>query len=147
LDDIAEVEAARARREARCEIDADIRPVRCTGDPMAISRMVRNLLENAVRHADSRVTLAVASSDGTALLTVSDDGPGIPPADRTRVFERFVRLDSDRARSGGGAGLGLAIVAEVVAAHGGTVTVGDRPGGGTRMSVSLPGFEPQHGSR
>lgn len=142
LDDIAEVEAARARREARCEIDADIRPARCTGDPMAISRMVRNLLENAVRHANSRVTLAVTSSDGTVFLTVSDDGPGIPPADRTRVFERFVRLDSDRARSGGGAGLGLAIVAEVVAAHGGTVMVDDRPGGGTRMSVSLPGFEP-----
>lgn len=147
LDDIAEAETARARREARCEIDTDIRPARCTGDPMAISRMIRNLVENAVRHADSRVTVAVGSSNGAAILTVSDDGPGISPAERARVFERFVRLDSDRARSGGGAGLGLAIVAEVVAAHGGAVDVDDRPGGGTRMIVSLPQCEPQHNSR
>ncbi len=138
LDDIAEVEAARARREARCAIDTDTYPARCTGDPVAISRMIRNLLENAVHHANSRVYLVVGSSNGTAILAVSDDGPGISPAERARVFERFVRLDSDRARSGGGAGLGLAIVAEVVAAHGGTVTIDDRPGGGTTMIVALP---------
>lgn len=138
LDDIAEAEAARVRRDAGCAIDLDVCPVRFTGDPEAISRMARNLLENAARHASSRVTLEVGSQDATAVLTVSDDGPGIAPAERTRVFERFVRLDSDRARSGGGAGLGLAIVAEVVAAHGGTITVDDRPGGGTRMTVALP---------
>ncbi len=147
LDDVAEVEAARARREARCAIDTDICPARCSGDPVAISRMIRNLVENAVRHANSRVVLEVGCSNGTAILTVSDDGPGISPADRVRVFERFVRLDSDRARSGGGAGLGLAIVAEVVAAHGGTVTIDDRPGGGTRMIVSLPQRGPQHNNR
>ena len=147
LDDIAEVEAARARREARCAIDTDTCPARCTGDPVAISRMIRNLLENAVHHANSRVVLEVGSGNGTAILAVSDDGPGISPAERARVFERFVRLDSDRARSGGGAGLGLAIVAEVVAAHGGTVTIDDRPGGGTRMIVSLPQREPQHNNR
>lgn len=147
LDEVAEVEVARVRREARCAIDADIRPVRCTGDPMAISRMIRNLVENAVRHANSRVYVEVGSSDGMAILTVSDDGPGISPADRSRVFERFVRLDSDRARSGGGAGLGLAIVAEVVAAHGGSVAIAERPGGGTRMMVSLPLRGPQHSNR
>ena len=147
LDEIAEVEAARARREARCAIDTDICPARCTGDPVAISRMIRNLVENAVRHANSCVTLEVGSSNGAAILNVSDDGPGIAAADRARVFERFVRLDSDRARSGGGAGLGLAIVAEVVAAHGGTVTIDDRPGGGTRMIVSLPWGGPQHDNR
>lgn len=143
LDDIAEVEAARARREARCAIDTDTYPARCTGDPVAISRMIRNLLENAVHHANSRVYLEVGSRNGTATLAVSDDGPGISPAERVRVFERFVRLDPDRARSGGGAGLGLAIVAEVVAAHGGTVTIDDRPGGGTTMIVALP----QHANR
>lgn len=147
LDEVAEVEVARCRRQARCAIDADIRPVRCAGDPMAISRMIRNLVENAVRHATSRVYVEVGGSDGTAILTVSDDGPGISPADRSRVFERFVRLDSDRARSGGGAGLGLAIVAEVVAAHGGSVTIAERPGGGTRMRVSLPLRGPQRSNR
>lgn len=143
LDDVAKAEAARALREARCVIDTDVRPVRITGDPEAISRMTRNLVENAVRHADSRVALEVGGEDGKAVLTVSDDGPGIAPAERTRVFERFVRLDSDRARSGGGAGLGLAIVAEVVTAHDGTITIDDRPGGGTRMIVALP----QHSNR
>ncbi len=138
LDGLAEVEAARARRVAGCAVDTDFRPARLTGDPPAVSRMIRNLVDNAVRHANSRVVIEVGARNGTATLTVSDDGPGIAPADRTRVFERFVRLDSDRSRSGGGAGLGLAIVAEIVAAHGGTITVDDRPGGGTRMTVELP---------
>jgi Histidine kinase-, DNA gyrase B-, and HSP90-like ATPase/DJ-1/PfpI family len=85
-------------------------------------------VDNAVRHAKSRVDIHVGRRDSNVILTVSDDGPGIAPTDRARVFERFVRLDSDRARSGGGTGLGLAIVAEVVAAHGGTVNIDDRPG-------------------
>jgi signal transduction histidine kinase len=72
------------------------------------------------------------------MLTVGDDGPGIPEEDRVRVFDRFVRLDSARARSGGGTGLGLAIVSEVVAAHGGNVAIGDRPGGGALVTVQLP---------
>lgn len=138
LHDLAEEHARRARRAARCSVDVDVRPVRVSGDPAALSRMIRNLVDNAVRHADSCVTVTVTTSDGAAVLAVADDGPGIAPADRDRVFERFVRLDSDRARSGGGAGLGLAIVAEVAAAHGGTVTVGDRTGGGTVLAVTLP---------
>jgi signal transduction histidine kinase len=138
LGDLAEVEAARMRRGAGCTIHTDISPARLTGDPAAVSRVIRNLVDNAVRHAKSRVDIAVGSRDGGAILTVSDDGPGIAPAERTRVFGRFVRLDSDRSRTGGGAGLGLAIVAEVVAAHGGEVTINDRPGGGTKMIVALP---------
>jgi signal transduction histidine kinase len=105
--------------------------------------MIRNVVDNAVRHANSLIAIEVSSRNGTAILTISDDGPGIAPAERTRVFERFVRLDADRSRSGGGAGLGLAIVAEVVAAHGGTVTIDDRSGGGTKMIVILP----QHTNR
>jgi signal transduction histidine kinase len=143
LDDLAEVEAARVRREAGCTIHTDICPARLTGDPAAMSRMIRNLVDNAVRHANSHIAIEVSSRNGTAILSISDDGPGIAPAERTRVFERFVRLDSDRSRSAGGAGLGLAIVAEVVAAHGGTVTIDDRPGGGTKMIVTFP----QHTNR
>ena len=73
------------------------------------------------------------------LLTVGDDGAGIPPEDRTRVFERFVRLDDDRSRAGGGSGLGLAIVAEIVHSHGGTIRVEPDPVlGGALMVVELP---------
>lgn len=138
LDDLAHAEAARVRRAAACTVETKIGPTRLTADPAAVSRIVRNLIDNAVRHANSRIGIEVSNENGTAVLSVSDDGPGIPHAERSRIFERFVRLDSDRARSGGGAGLGLAIVAEVVAAHGGTVTVEDRPGGGTTMTVTLP---------
>ncbi len=143
LDDIAEVEASRVRRSAECSVQTAISPTHLTGDPAALSRVVRNLVDNAVRHAKSRVELNIDSRDGTATVAVSDDGPGIAPADRGRVFERFVRLDSDRARSSGGSGLGLAIVAELVAAHGGTVSIRDRSGGGTTVLVKLP----QHTSR
>ncbi|BAX94378.1 sensor histidine kinase [Mycobacterium shigaense] len=138
LGDLAEVEATRAQRETGCEIYTDISSARLIGDPSAMGRVIRNLVENAVRHAKSRIDVRVSSRGGAAVLTVSDDGPGIAPADRGRVFERFVRLDEARARSGGGTGLGLAIVAEVVAAHGGRVTIDDRPGGGTAMTVTLP---------
>ena len=73
------------------------------------------------------------------ILTVSDDGDGIPPADRDRVFDRFVRLDDARARDTGGSGLGLAIVREIARAHGGSVQVEDAPDlGGARLSVTLP---------
>ncbi|SPM41985.1 histidine kinase [Mycobacterium numidiamassiliense] len=138
LGDLAEVEVARARRGAGCTIHTEISPVPLIGDPAGLTRVIRNLVDNAVRHAKSRVEIDVESRGDTAIVTVGDDGPGIPAADRVRVFGRFVRLDADRARSGGGTGLGLAIVAEVVAAHGGAVTIDDRPGGGTTMIVALP---------
>jgi len=108
------------------------------GDRGGLSRVMRNLLENAIRHAESRVDVRVYPDGSNAVVTVADDGPGIPEADRKRIFERFVRLDSGRARSGGGTGLGLAIVSEVVGAHGGTVTVDDRPGGGALIVVRVP---------
>ena len=147
LGDLAEVEVNRARRDAGCAIHTEVSAVCFIGDPAAVSRVIRNIVDNAVRHAKSRVDIHVGSRDGDAIITVSDDGRGIPPAERARVFERFVRLDSDRARSSGGSGLGLAIVAEVVAAHGGTVTIDDRPGGGTKITVALPQNWPQHNNR
>jgi signal transduction histidine kinase len=103
---------------------------------------VRNLLANAVRHARDRVTVTLDERDDRVLLVVDDDGPGIPEEERSRVLERFVRLDEARTRDGGGAGLGLAIVSKVVESSGGTVVVGEAPGGGARLTVSLPAVAP-----
>lgn len=138
LDDLA-LEAARAlRRDAKLAVDATaVSGGRVRGDPDGLRRVVANLAENAARHAVARVAISVAEEGNEVRLRVDDDGPGIAPADRDRVFERFVRLDAARARDAGGSGLGLAIVAELVAAHGGTVVVGDSPLGGTRVEVRL----------
>ena len=92
-------------------------------------------------HATSTVTLGVRRNGDRVLLTVTDDGPGIPEPDRTRVFDRFTRLDDARTRDDGGAGLGLAIVAELVRLHAGTVTLGDAAPG-LRVAVSLPATDP-----
>ncbi|ONI90470.1 hypothetical protein ALI22I_12080 [Saccharothrix sp. ALI-22-I] len=112
-------------------------PVEVMGDRSHLERVVRNLLDNAERHASSHVEVTVVVEGGTAVLRVADDGPGIPEADRERVFERFVRLDEGRARDEGGAGLGLAIVREGVLAHGGTVGIEDSDRG-TVVAVRLP---------
>jgi len=104
--------------------------------PVAQSPTTGELL--AARHAASRVEVTVTSRGDHAVLSVADDGPGIPPADRLRVFDRFVRLDSARSRGGGGTGLGLSIAAEIVAAHGGNIAVCDRLGGGNVVTVQLP---------
>jgi signal transduction histidine kinase len=110
-----------------------------SGDPQALRHVLTNLVDNAVRHATSRVTLA-GVPDG---FTVIDDGPGIAPADRERVFERFTRLDDARARDAGGAGLGLAIVQELVRRHGGTVTLADaHPGVRARVRLPVPPSTP-----
>lgn len=138
LDDIASTEMGRLLRETELTVDAELIPTRLLGDSGGLSRVLRNLLDNAARHATSRVELRVRPEAGNAVLTVADDGPGIPEADRARVFDRFVRLDTARARSGGGTGLGLAIVSEVVAAHGGTVTISDRSGGGAMVTIQVP---------
>jgi signal transduction histidine kinase len=138
LDVIAEGDAARVRRESGLDVHTDLEEARLIGDVSGISRVLRNLLDNAVRHAKSRIEITVAARGEQVVLTVGDDGPGIPAADRTRVFDRFVRIDTDRSREAGGTGLGLAIVAEIVAAHRGTVGIDERSGGGTRVTVTLP---------
>jgi len=110
------------------------------GDPAALDRLVTNLLDNAVRHAASRVTVHLTeAADTSVTLLVDDDGPGVPPADRLRVFERFVRLDGARARDEGGTGLGLAIVAAVAEAQHGSVAIEESPSGGARFRVTFPG--------
>ncbi|MFG2013474.1 sensor histidine kinase [Actinomadura geliboluensis] len=108
------------------------------GVPGRLARVVGNLLDNAQRHADAAVRLSLREEAGSAVLRVADDGPGVPPADRERIFERFVRLDDARSRDEGGAGLGLAIARDLVAAHGGSLTVGEAPGGGALFEVRLP---------
>lgn len=118
------------------------RPVEAVVDVESLSRAIRNLLDNAARHAATRVVVDVARFARTVEIGVSDDGPGIPAADRSRIFDRFARLDHARARDAGGTGLGLAIVREIVHAHGGTVRVDDarvdgaRPG--ARFLLTLP---------
>ncbi|MCH0540410.1 HAMP domain-containing histidine kinase [Streptomyces sp. MUM 203J] len=120
-------------------LELDAPPVRVPGDAGSLERLLRNLLGNACRHATARVLVAVRVEDGTAVLEVLDDGPGIPADDRERVFARFTRLDEARARSSGGAGLGLAIAREIAVRHGGTLRAAASRWGGARLVARLPG--------
>jgi signal transduction histidine kinase len=136
LDDLVLEEAARVRPVA---IDtAQVSAGRVAGDARQLARLVRNLLDNACAHARSRVAVDVTAQAGEVRLVVDDDGAGVPPEERDRVFERFTRLDEGRGRDGGGAGLGLAMVRAIAERHGGTVEVGDAPIGGARFVVRLP---------
>jgi signal transduction histidine kinase len=103
-----------------------------------LQRVVRNLLDNAARHASTTVAVGLQSTDDVVELTIDDDGPGIPVEDREKVFERFTRLDDGRARDAGGLGLGLSMVRAITEQHGGTVVIGDAPLGGARLQVRLP---------
>ena len=113
-------------------------PAIIDGDEFQLRRMVRNLIENAEEHATSHVNLTLQTTPGIVRLTVADDGPGIPPADRRHIFERFVRLDSARTRNFGGTGLGLAIVHDVVVSHHGSITITDTDPRGSTFTVDLP---------
>jgi signal transduction histidine kinase len=135
LDDLLFAEADRLRSATNLTIGtAGVSAGQVRGDEAALARMIHNLADNAARHARTAITFGLTESDGTVVLTVSDDGPGIPPADRVRVFDRFVRLDSARSRDTGGAGLGLAIVAEVIERHRGTIRIT----GGSTFEARLP---------
>ncbi|MGV9450869.1 sensor histidine kinase [Streptomyces sp. NPDC003635] len=143
MDDLVLEEVRRLRAAPGPRIDSSgVGAARVTGDEEALRRLVRNLGENAARHARARVAFALTDTgDGQVRLTVDDDGPGVPPADRRRVFDRFVRLDESRARGEGGAGLGLAIVAEVASAHRGRAEAAEGGLGGARFVVTLPSAE------
>jgi signal transduction histidine kinase len=113
-------------------------------DAEELRRAVENLIDNAVRHAHNRVEVEAFLDHDQAVISVSDDGPGIPAQDRERVFERFTRLDDSRGRNSGGAGLGLAIVRELVTRAGGTVTLTEaEPPWNTRVELRLPAAQPQ----
>ncbi|WP_280393153.1 HAMP domain-containing sensor histidine kinase [Nocardia brasiliensis] len=107
------------------------------GRKIELERALANLLDNAERHGGGLVEVKVCRAGSDALVVIDDTGPGVPEADRSRIFERFVTAKIGR-RTGTGTGIGLALVAETVAAHGGSVTCTDRPGGGARFIVRLP---------
>lgn len=139
LDDVVLAEIARLHARAGITVDAHrVGAGRTRGSAVLLGQVVRNLLDNACRHARTSVTVALTEDGDQVELEVCDDGPGVPAADRDRVFERFVRLDDARARDEGGSGLGLAIVRRIVDSGGGTVEVGDTPSGGARFTVRLP---------
>ncbi len=124
-------------------------PVRVTLDPgvevtanaLWLGRVVTNLVDNAQRYADRSVDVTLRTTSGprqrVAVLEVVDDGPGVPAADRERIFERFTRLDDSRSRDHGGAGLGLAIARDLSTHHGGTLTAEDSARG-ARLVLRLP---------
>ncbi len=138
LEELVMEQCSRVRRTSPVTVDSSgVSAARVNGDEEQLGRVIRNLLDNAQRHARTRVRVSLAEQEGSAELRVADDGPGVAVADRTRIFERFVRADDARTRSDGGSGLGLAIVAEIVALHGGSISVVDaRPG--AEFVVRLP---------
>lgn len=138
VDDIVGAEAARLRTAGLLQVEAQVAAGRVVGDPDELHRAVRNLVDNACRFAATRVGLWVGQEQGEVVVHVDDDGPGIPPEERVRVFERFVRLDPARGRHHSGAGLGLPIVSSIVAAHGGSVAAEESPWGGARFTLRLP---------
>ncbi len=137
LDDVVLAEVAVVRLRTT-PVAVTVHPVRIRGDEGRLGRVVRNLLENAERHTDGRIRVTLDARRDHAILTVDNDGPLIAVGERERVFQRFVRLDDSRTRDTGGTGLGLAIVADIVGAHGGTVTAGESPEGWCRFVVTLP---------
>jgi signal transduction histidine kinase len=138
LDDLAYTERERlAARRPDLTVRTQLAPVRVTGDAHDLGRALRNLADNAAHHARREVVLRVWADDGWGCLDVTDDGPGVPAAERERIFERFVRLDDSRARADGGSGLGLPITREIIAAHGGTVRVLAGPGMTIRVRLPL----------
>ncbi|MGI9608623.1 MAG: sensor histidine kinase [Acidimicrobiales bacterium] len=139
LDGMLFDEARRLQQRDLVRVDASrVGPVVARADRAQLGRVVRNLVDNAERHASSAVGLGVHAEDSAVVLRVDDDGPGIAVDDRSLVFQRFARLDSARGRATGGTGLGLAIVADIVARHGGSVAVHDSPLGGARIEIRLP---------
>ncbi|MGB3829910.1 MAG: ATP-binding protein [Ornithinimicrobium sp.] len=139
FDDHVVGEKARLTHAGVQDVVMEVRAVRVTGDAQHLVRAVRNITDNAARYAATRVELRLAVVNGWVQLDVIDDGPGIPVADRERVFERFVRLDSSRERGTGGTGLGLAITREIARAHGGDVTVvTEGRGRGAHLRLTLP---------
>ncbi|RFU38659.1 sensor histidine kinase [Actinomadura logoneensis] len=139
LHEIADQEVLRRPRRTRVRVVGDA-PVVVRGGRLELARVLTNLIDNADRHAATAVTVEVGEQDGQAVVEVVDDGGGIPPEDRERVFNRFTRLAEARHEDAGGTGLGLAISRDIVEAHGGTLVITDRTDGtrGARFILRLP---------
>lgn len=139
LDDLVLEEVTRVRRTTDVRIDVSrVSAGQAEGSKILLGQVVRNLLDNAVRHATTEVSVSLQEDGDHVTMCVDDDGPGVAAADAGRIFERFVRLDEARAQEGGGAGLGLAIVQRIVEVAGGVVEVSRSPLGGARFSVVVP---------
>lgn len=144
---VAAAAPALHRRDLAVDSDIDIEKsgTSAYGDRDKLQRLLSNLLSNAIRHAESRISISVHADQehqGWTVISVEDDGPGIPVDERDKVFQRYYRTDSARNRSSGGSGLGLAICAEIVKAHGGDIEAGKSEGhgglGGARIELRLP---------
>jgi len=121
FDDLLYEEASRVRSMSELTVDTSaVAPTRVLGDPTMFKRMIRNVVDNAMRYAQSELRFDSHYDSDDALIVVSDDGEGIDVADSARFFERFTRADSARSRQSGGTGLGLAIVTEIALRHGGS---------------------------
>ncbi len=139
LDDLVLEETARIGAQGLLELDISaVSGAHVLGDRGQLGRAVRNLLDNAERHAESRITVRLAEADGQAVLAISDDGPGIAPEDAGRIFERFSRLDGARARDSGGSGLGLAIARDIVERHHGSLEPVSFSTPGASFELRLP---------
>ncbi len=138
LDDIVLEQAQRSSATTKIDTSrVSAGQVRCNPDHLV--QVVRNLLDNALRHATGTVTLEVREQGSIVMLHVDDDGTGVDPADRERIFDRFARTDDARARHLGGTGLGLAIASDLIHRHDGEITVDNSPIlGGARFTVTLP---------
>jgi signal transduction histidine kinase len=136
--DLASIVAVEVDAITTVELETHVRPVQVQGSAADLTRLVRNLVDNATRYADRRIAVSLCKEGGAAVLRVDDDGAGVPGPDRERVFERFTRLDDSRTRAGGGVGIGLAVVRRVAESYGGSVAIGDAPLGGARFEVRIP---------
>ena len=138
LDDVIHEVCDRTRLRGGVSVDTSaVEPVEIRGDAHQLDQLIGNVLDNAVRHATARVIVSLRRLSGAAVVEVVDDGSGILPSDRERVFERFRRLDDARSRSTGGSGLGLSIAREIARGHRGTITVEDSAIG-ARFVIRLP---------
>jgi len=139
LDELVIEEVAAISSTSEVVVSAgNVSAARLIGDGPALGRMVRNLVDNATRHAASKVEVSLSTDGDVITLMVDDDGEGVVEEDRRRIFERFTRTDSSRSRDTGGVGLGLAVVRATAERHGGTVRCDSSPLGGARFTVSLP---------
>jgi two-component system sensor histidine kinase TctE len=125
---------ATLQRGVEVEFDLDVAPIR--GNPTLLGELATNLVDNASRYGAKNVRIATRHWGRSSLLEVTDDGPGIPPEERGRIFERFYRIDNESTE---GSGLGLAIVREIAQRHGASVEISERPGeSGARVGVMFP---------